>query len=80
MSTDETDAGFQNWSKNTCAKVTLDGVAVENCDLADEELGLVRVLKKNEAGQLFLDGDELATEFRHGVVRILLRSNEERGE
>lgn len=53
------------------AIITLDGQRVERCLVADEEEGYVVQHKLNAAGQVFLEGDEIATETLYGVVRII---------
>lgn len=51
-------------------EVYLDGERVEFCTEADEELGVVVVLARNEDGTFKLKGDEVETIIKRGTVRI----------
>lgn len=49
--------------------IKLDGVEVDNVDMADDEEGWVRVLIMNGAYPVYANGKYL-TEMKHGVVEI----------
>ncbi|MGZ8339129.1 MAG: hypothetical protein ACXW2U_05390 [Telluria sp.] len=51
-------------------KVYLDGVEVRDCLHADEEAGQMVCASRNESGEIYVIGDEIATEVRKGAVRI----------
>lgn len=70
LSVDPNDRGFAPAAIG--ARVFLDGVEVQDVVTADEELGEVIVLERNEAGEFFLDLelDEAKRATRNGVVRI----------
>lgn len=54
------------------AIITLDGVKVERCIVADEEEGFIMQHSLNEAGQIYADENgDIATEVVYGVVRII---------
>lgn len=73
--TNENDPGFENFIKLGGPKgikaVTLDGVEVDDCDLADDEEGFVRVAVKDATGFLKIVNDEIVTEIRRGSVVIV---------
>ena len=51
----------------------LDGKRVEHCFRASEEKGFVEVYRTDSAGHFIMSGlGKVATERRHGVVKILL--------
>ena len=52
-------------------KAFLDGVAQEDCIEADEENGVVIVFARDKDGRYILDGDEIQTEMRYGVVTVV---------
>lgn len=54
------------------ARVYLNDREVRHCRLADEERGYVIVELHDAAGRLVVEGDKIATQIRHGAVRIEL--------
>ena len=52
-------------------KAFLDGVEQEDCIEADEENGVVIVFARDKDGRYILDGDEIQTEIRYGVVTVV---------
>ena len=51
--------------------VYLDGVEQKNCFEADTENGYVLKARLNDAGEIFVDGFEVATERLEGVVTVV---------
>lgn len=49
----------------------LDGVEQKDCVEADEENGFVIVFARDKDGRYILDGDEIQTEIRYGVVTVV---------
>ena len=49
----------------------LDGVEQKDCVEADEENGVVIVIARDKDGRYILDGDEIQTEIRYGVVTVV---------
>jgi hypothetical protein len=59
-----------------CVTVTLDSEDVtKDCQIADEVNGTVTLLKRNGEGKLYVEGDDVATEQKSGVVVISLRDD-----
>lgn len=54
------------------ATVLLDGVEMRECIEADTDAGYIIRARRDEAGLLVLDGEELATERLEGVVTVNL--------
>ena len=52
-------------------KAFLDGVEQKDCIEADEENGFVIVYARDKDGRYILDGDEIQTEIRYGVVTVV---------
>jgi hypothetical protein len=53
------------------SRAWLNGVEVtSDCQVADDRLGCVLVLKRNEDGNHYADGNSVAKEWRHGRVEI----------
>ena len=52
-------------------KAFLDGVEQKDCIEADEENGVVTVFARDKDGRYILDGDEIQTETRYGVVTVV---------
>ena len=52
-------------------KAFLDGVEQKDCVEADEENGVVTVFARDKDGRCILDGDEIQTETRYGVVTVV---------
>ncbi len=50
----------------------VNGVEAANCIEADTDAGYVICAKLDEAGRLFADGDDVATERLEGVVTVTL--------
>ena len=49
----------------------LDGVEQKDCIEADEENGVVIVFAQDKDGRYILEGDEIQTETRYGVVTVV---------
>ena len=52
-------------------RVFLDGAEQKDCIEADEENGFVIVYARDKDGRYILDGDEIQTEIRYGVVTVV---------
>jgi hypothetical protein len=52
-------------------RVFLDGAEQKHCVEADEENGVVIVFALDKDGRYILDGDEIQTEIRYGVVTVV---------
>ena len=52
-------------------KAFLDSVEQKDCIEADEENGVVTVFARDKDGRYILDGDEIQTEIRYGVVTVV---------
>ena len=52
-------------------KAFLDGVEQKDCVEADEENGVVIVYARDKDGRYILDGCEIQTETRYGVVTVV---------
>ena len=52
-------------------RVFLDGAEQKNCVEADEENGVVIVFARDKDGRYILDGDEIQTKTRYGVVTVV---------
>lgn len=57
-----------------CADVWLNGELVKDVIEADTDEGYILRAKRNEAGDIFIDGDEYATERLEGVVTVETRN------
>jgi hypothetical protein len=53
------------------AIITLDGVKVDYCIVADDEAGYVERFVSDENGNVIAEGDEMKTERLTGKVRII---------
>ena len=49
----------------------LDGVEQKDCIEADDENGFVIIRQRDKDGRLILDGCEIQTETRYGVVTVV---------
>jgi hypothetical protein len=83
MSIDQADPGYCNWIEcNNSAvghiRVYLDDVEQRHCDMADTIAGEVRRCKVNSDGNIYADGDVVATEIVKGAVRIVLEIDDGR--
>lgn len=59
-----------------CCIITLDGQDVtKDCQIADEICGVVTMLKRNGDGNFYIEGDDVATEQKNGIVVISLRDD-----
>ena len=52
-------------------RVFLDGAEQKDCIEADEENGVVIVFARDKDVRYILDGDEIQTEIRYGVVSVV---------
>ena len=52
-------------------RVFLDGAEQKDCVEADEENGFVIVYARDKDGRYILEGDEIKTETRYGVVTVV---------
>lgn len=72
LSAIKTDPGYPAWMRRALLPtyVTLNGVLIQEVVTADDEIGeLVRVAR-DEWGNFIIDGDEIVHETLRGVVRI----------
>jgi hypothetical protein len=72
ISTEETDTAYVPGRYYMGTKIYLDGVEVRQVLTADDVAGYIKCAKLNENGDLYVVGDEVATEELHGMVRIEL--------
>jgi hypothetical protein len=75
LSCEQNDPGYRNWlaiepDKRAEIKVTLNGDLLKRVFMADESLGLAKVARLDDRGDVYLIGDEIATETRRGSVSI----------
>ena len=79
VATYKDDPGFAAWEDMVSlyggADVTLDGSLVSEVVMADEELGEIIRAKQNAYGELYVIGDEVATETLKGMVKIIPRGS-----
>ena len=66
-----TDPGFANFRGFGRHRVFLNGIEAQDVVTADEELGEVLRLARDEHGSLITDGDELIHEIVRGKVEIV---------
>ena len=52
-------------------RVFLDGAEQKDCVEGDEENGVVIVYARDKDGRYILDGDEIQTKIRYGVVTVV---------
>ena len=52
-------------------KAFLDGVEQKDCIEADDENGFVIIRQRDKDGRYILEGDEIQTETRYGVVTVV---------
>lgn len=76
LSTVKGDVGYPAWADIRAAGhnviVLLDGVAINHCEMADEEQGTVTVCAVDCDGRLTIAGDEFVRETHSGAVRIVI--------
>lgn len=78
ISIDKADRGYEAWVLAGCYctkwDITLNGVAENDCIMADDELGEVKRFALDENGKHIIDGDDVRTETVFGKVTIARRA------
>ena len=69
---DPGEAAFGALPEPHGVRIFLDGKEVTDAVTADDEIGMVRALRKDADGHLVMDGGEVAIETLHGKVGIVL--------
>ena len=78
LSIDPHDPAYDMPAAMFC-RVTLDGLELNNCVTADEELGEAIVLETNTAGTLIIQDGEVIRKTLRGLVRIELDALRQEG-